>query len=235
MLSSARISKIEKLLNALEIESKDYRLFDEALTHPSYNTEHNVEDGYDYERLEFLGDSVLRVIAALYLYEKYPYYDEGRLTKIRSCIVSDKFLAVIASKLEYYKYINLGIGEERDKGRTKESILACTFEAVLGAIYLSVGHDIAKSLMYRLFDNENIEETVHYYNSKEVLQEYTQGINKDLPEYRIINETGPAHNKLFEVGVFYHNEELGRGKGKTKKEAEQHAARNAIEFLDIDI
>lgn len=233
MLSSDRKEKIKVLLHKLNIEIKDIKIFDEALTHPSYNMEGHINKGYDYERLEFLGDSVLRVLAAEYLYEKYPTYDEGKLTKIRSCIVSDRFLAKIAEQMEYYKYIELGQGEEKDKGRQKESILACTFEAVLGAIYLSVGFHKAKDFIYEMYNRENIEETMHYYNAKEVLQEYTQGRNKDLPEYKVVAETGPAHNKTFEVVVFYHSEKLGCGKGKTKKEAEQEAARNAIEILKI--
>ena len=234
MLSSARIEKIKNLIQSLNLETTDFRLFDEALTHPSYNMEIHRDKGYDYERLEFLGDSVLRVNAAQYLYEKYPDYDEGKLTKIRSCIVSDKFLSKIAANLEYYKYIELGLGEEKDKGRNKESILACTFEAVLGAIYLSCGFTKAKEFIYKIYDKENIEKTIHYYNAKEILQEYTQCRNKDLPEYKVIAETGPDHNKTFEVVVIYHNEKIGRGTGKTKKEAEQGAARDAVEKLNIN-
>lgn len=233
MLSLARIEKIKELLQVLGLQTDNFLLFDEALTHPSYNTESHVNKGYDYERLEFLGDSVLRLFSGQYLFEKHPTYDEGRLTKIRSCIVSDKFLAGVASNLEYYKYIDLGTGEEKDKGRKKESILACTFEAVLGAMYISSGFQKAKDFIYKVYDNANIEETMHYYNSKEILQEYTQGINKDLPDYKVTNETGPSHNKTFEVGVFYHNQLLGKGIGKTKKEAEQDAAKNAIEKLHI--
>ncbi len=233
MLSSARILQIKEFVNSLNITTSDFILFDEALTHPSFNTEGHNNKGYDYERLEFLGDSVLRLFSGQYLYEKYSDYDEGRLTKIRSCIVSDKFLAIVAEKLEYYKYIDMGIGEEKDKGRKKESILACTFEAVLGAIYLSEGFQKAKDFIYKIYSDFDIEKTMHYYNAKEILQEYTQSINKDLPEYKVINESGPAHDKTFEVGVYYHEEEIGIGKGKTKKEAEQDAARHAIKTLNI--
>ncbi len=233
MLSSARIEQIKKLLEVINIQTDNLVLFDEALTHPSFNNESHINKCYDYERLEFLGDSVLRLFAGQYLYEKYPDYNEGQLTKIRSCIVSDKFLSGIAYKLEYYKYIDMGLGEEKDRGREKESVLACTFEAVLGAIYLSSGFLNAKNFIYQIYDAANIEETMHYYNAKERLQEYTQGINKDLPEYKVIKESGPAHDKIFEVGVYYHGNEIGTGKGKTKKEAEQTAARHALKTLNI--
>lgn len=234
MLSSARKEKVKLFMKSLGVETNDFILFDEALTHPSYNTEPHLDKGYDYERLEFLGDSVLRLFSGQYLFEKYPDYDEGKMTKIRSCIVSDKFLSGIAYKLEYYKYIDLGSGEERDRGRHKESVLACTFEAVLGAIYLSSGFQKAKDFVYKIYSDSNITETMHYYNAKEILQEYTQGLNKDLPEYKVTEESGPAHNKTFEVGVYYHEQEIARGKGKTKKEAEQQAARNAIKKLNIN-
>lgn len=233
MLSSARIEKVKDFMKSIGVQSDDFLLFDEALTHPSYNMESHIDKGYDYERLEFLGDSVLRLFSGQYLFEKYPDYDEGKMTKIRSCIVSDKFLSGVASKLEYYKYIDLGTGEEKDKGRHKESVLACTFEAVLGAIYLSDGFNRAKDFVYQVYSEANITETMHYYNAKEILQEYTQGLNKDLPEYRITAETGPAHNKTFEVGVYYHDNEIARGSGKTKKEAEQQAARIAVKKLHI--
>jgi len=233
MLSSARILLLKEFIKLFDIETDNLRLFDEALTHPSYNIEHN--KGYDYERLEFLGDSVLRVFAAQYLFERYPDYDEGRLTKIRSCIVSDKFLAQEAYKLEYYKYIELGSGEEKDKGRKKESILACAFEAVLGALYLSAGYSAAKDFVYKIYNDADIEDSAILYNAKEMLQEYTQGLNKDLPEYRLEKETGPAHNKTFYVCVFYHGEKIGAGSGKTKKEAEQDAAGNALNKFNLII
>ena len=233
MLSPARIQKIKQFLEKLDIPSNDYRLFDEALTHSSYNIEPERDKGYDYERLEFLGDSVLRLSAGEYLFQKYADYDEGKLTKIRSCIVSDKFLAGIALKLGYSRYIDLGCGEERDNGRKKESIRACVFEAILGAIYLSCGFERAKQFVYDVFDGENIKETMHYYNAKEILQEYTQHFNKDLPEYHVISETGPSHDKTFEVSVSYHGKQLAIGSGKTKKEAEQAAARLAVKILKI--
>lgn len=235
MLYAARKKALIQLFNKLEIKTTDWELFDEALTHPSFNFEQNKEDAPDYERLEFLGDSVLRLVISNYLYDKYPEFEEGKLTKIRSYLVSDEFLSHIVLDLEINKYINIGVHEEKDGGRTKESILACSLEAVFGAIYKSLDYEAAKTCICNIYDNMNINiaEILYSYNSKEILQQYTQAQNKDLPEYKIQKESGQAHNKLYEVSVFYHNEELGKGIAKTKKEAEKLAAFDAIKKLNI--
>lgn len=235
MLSQDREKEIKELLLSLNIDSNNLELFDVALTHPSYNFERNKEGMPDYERLEFLGDSVLRLCASNYLYNKFENYDEGNLTKIRSYIVSDEFLSKEAFRKSIDKYLNIGIHEEKDGGRQKESILACSFEAIIGAIYLSCNFDTAKKFIYKIYDdiNDNFNELLNSYNSKEILQQYTQGLNKDLPEYEIINETGQAHDKTYEVIAKYHGKILGTGKGKTKKEAEKNAAYTAILKLNL--
>lgn len=235
MLSAARKKKIKELLNKLKIETADEFLFDEALTHPSFHYELNRENAPDYERLEFLGDSVLRLVMSDVLYERYSEFDEGCLTKIRSYLVSDNFLSKLALRIELNKYLNMGIHEEKDGGRNKESILACAMEAVFGAVYVSLGYDIAKMCIENLYSyvKLNPDEILYSYNSKEILQQYTQGINKDLPQYRTVNEYGEAHDKTYEVCVFYHGEELGRGKAKTKKEAEKQAAFDSLKKLNL--
>lgn len=234
MLFAAK--EIKNLLLQLRINKIDEVLLEEALTHPSFNFEQNIENAPDYERLEFLGDSVLRLCMSQYLFDKYSLYDEGRLTKIRSYLVSDEYLSKIAVSLNLGTCIKMGIHEEKDGGREKESILACAMEAVFGAVYKNLGFDKVKDIIYNLYSlsDENIDDILLAYNSKEILQQYTQGLNKDLPEYRIINEHGPAHKKVYEIAVFYHNEEVGRGKAKTKKEAEKLAAMDAIKKLKID-
>lgn len=232
---SFAVKNIKTLLNKLKIKKIDEALLDEALTHPSYNFERNIDNMPDYERLEFLGDSVLRLSLSDYLFDKYPDYNEGKLTKIRSFLVSDACLAQIAASLSLGSYINIGVHEEKDRGREKESILACTMEAVFGAIYKNSGFQKAKEVIYNLYSSFNfdIDNILMLYNPKEILQQYTQGLNKDLPEYKVINESGPAHKKIYEIAVFYANKEIGRGAAGTKKEAEKSAAIAAIKNLNI--
>ena len=235
MLSVARKKQIKKFIKILDINMTDEELLDIALTHPSFNFEKNRENEPDYERLEFLGDSVLRLIISEYLFDKYKNYSEGKLTKIRSYLVSDELLAKIAKNLNIDKYLNIGIHEEKDGGRDKESINACAMEAVLGAIYKNSGFESVKVFLYKIYNNMNIDcdEILYFYNSKEILQQYTQSKNKDLPVYKLVSESGQAHNKVYEVAVFYQGENLGTGIAKTKKEAEKIAAVNAIKKLEI--
>ena len=236
MLSAARKKQIEELLAALNIELDDFELMEEALTHPSYNFEQNLLCEKDYERLEFLGDSVLRICVSDFLFEKYPDYDEGKLSKIRAFVVSDKFLCEIALKIGIRDYINIGEHEEKDGGRNKESILACALEAVFGAVYKCRGFSYAKEFICNIYSslNTDIDYIMYQYNTKELLQQYTQGVNKDLPEYVVVNETGLAHDKTFEVAVKYHGRECGRGIAKTKKEAERFAAMEALKNLKAE-
>ncbi len=235
MLSQVKQKEILELLKKLGIENADLNLVNEALTHPSYNYEQSKENAPDYERLEFLGDSVLRLAVSNYLFDKFNDYDEGKLTKIRSWLVSDLFLSKIAENLELNKYINIGQHEEKDGGRNKQSILACSMEAILGSIYKSCGFESAKNCIYKIYNQIelDISSILYLYNSKELLQQYTQSKNKDLPEYKIIKETGEAHNKNYEIGVYYNGTELGTGIGKTKKEAEKQAALMALKNLNI--
>lgn len=234
MLSAARKKQIKNLSDALGIDIKNLELMDEALTHPSYNFERNRTSEPDYERLEFLGDSVLRVCVSDFLFEKYSDYDEGKLSKIRGFVVSDKFLSEIALKLGIKEYINIGEHEEKDGGRDKESILACVLEAVFGAIYKIKGFKYVKEFIFSIYSslNTDIDYIMYQYNAKELLQQYTQGLNKDLPEYILVNETGKAHDKTFEVIVKYHGKECGTGKAKTKKGAERLAAMEALKFME---
>ena len=235
MLSAVRKKELKKLLKVLDVQTNDIELFDIALTHPSFNFETNNQSGKDYERLEFLGDSVVRLVSSNYLYEKYPDFDEGNLTKIRSYIVSDEFFAQVALGFEVNKYLNIGIHEEKTGGRTKESILACAMEAIYGAIYKTNGFECAEKFICNIYDNSdiNINNILHLYNSKEMLQQYTQSINKDLPEYKIVEECGKDHNKTYTVSVIYRGEELGEGSAKTKKEAEKQAALQALKKLKL--
>ncbi len=233
MLSADRKKELKELYKKLKIKKQNDELMEEALTHPSFNSERNISDAPDYERLEFLGDSVLRIAVSDFLFDKYPDYPEGKLSKIRACLVSDKFLHTLGIKIDMPKYINIGIHEEKCGGRNKESIIACSMEAVIGAVYKSSGFDCAKDYVINLYKDVNIEKEMCNFNAKEILQEYTQAKNKDLPEYQILTEAGKEHNKTYEAGVYYNNEQLGTGIGKTKKEAEKEAALNALIKLGI--
>lgn len=235
MLSVDRIEKLKNYIELLKIEKTDLELFDIALTHPSFNFEKNIENAPDYERLEFLGDSVLRLVISEVLFDKYQDYDEGKLTKIRSYLVSDEFLSKLAEKINLGDFINLGIHEEKDGGRKKESILACSLEAVFGAIFKSSGFSYAKQFISDLYDKipVDISMILYIYNSKELLQQYTQSKTKSLPEYKLVNEYGQAHDKTYEVCVVYQEEIIGSGQAKTKKEAEKIAAFNALKKLNI--
>ena len=169
------------------------------------------------------------------LFDKYSDYDEGKLTKIRSYLVSDEFLAQLAQKINLGCVLKIGHHEEKDGGRKKESILACAMEAVFGAVFKSCGFESAKTFISQIYSmiKVDVSMVLYMYNSKELLQQYTQGKTKNLPEYELTKEFGKAHNKTYEVCVKYQGDVLGVGTAKTKKEAEKIAAFNALKKLKI--
>lgn len=209
------------------------KLLKTALTHPSYTKENNLNDLENYERLEFFGDAVLKLYTSKMLYDMYPEYPEGKLSKIRSILVSDYILSKIAFEIGLDKLIILGPAEEKQGGRKRESNLACSLEAVLGAYYISNrGKCISEFLNKYLKPYTNdIDKHFEKYNAKDILQQYTQGIDKTLPEYKTLEIKGPAHAPIFEIEVLWHDEVLASAKGKTKKEAQQNAAYEACKKL----
>ena len=217
----------------IEISNEDN--FKCALTHSSYTKENNLPETQCYERLEFLGDAVLKLTISDVLYRSYPDSREGELSKIRSIVVSDNTLAEIAKKNGLQALIIMSRHEEKQGCRNLNSICACVFEAVLGAYYLDgkfkeIEKYIEKTFMPYIKDVEN---NFIKYNAKAILQEYTQDKNKQIPEYQVINESGPAHKRVFEVQVIYDNEILATEKGYSKKEAEQKCAYSACERLGL--
>jgi len=219
---------------------KNRSLLEEALTHSSYSNElsqRHIERRCN-ERLEFLGDSVLSIIVSEYLFEKYSGEAEGKLTNRRRELVCEKALAHYADKLELGAYLMLGRGEDRNGGRKNKSILADAFEALLAAIYLDAGakgkSEVSKFLLPYIKNEMSAAaisgESIDY---KTLLQQFTQQTDGELPEYVEISETGPAHMKNFEVEVRLNNNVIGRGKGKTKKEAEQNAGEEACRLFEI--
>lgn len=226
---------VKKLEEIFQIKVKNKSNFQKALTHSSYTRENEITSLESYERLEFLGDAVLKLCISDILYKKFPDYSEGDLTKIRSIIVSDNTLAKIADNIGLGSLIILGKQEEKTGGRNRKSIMACAFESILGAYYLDNKCKEISSFLEKIFNPfiKDVDEHFEKFNAKAVLQEYTQSLNKMTPEYKIIEEKGPEHDKIFLMEVVYMDEVLASGSGKTKKEAEQECAYNACKQLEI--
>ena len=208
-------------------EFSDTQLLRQALTHSSYANEKHMKKLSDNERLEFLGDAVLEIVSSDFLYHNYSNVPEGELTKLRASIVCEPTLAICTQQMNLGKYLYLGKGEDMTGGRTRKSILSDALEAVIGAIYLDGGFTNAKEfvLKYILTD---IEHKKLFYDSKTILQELVQGNFTENLSYHLIKEEGPDHNKIFFVEVYIGNVCYGKGKGRTKKAAEQDAAYHAI-------
>ena len=206
-----------------------------ALTHPSYTKENNLSDLENYERLEFFGDSVLKLFTSKILYTKYPTSPEGELSKIRSILVSDAILAKVAVQIGLDKLIILGPSEEKQGGRKRESNIACSLEAILGAYYLSGKFDEIEKFIndYVIVFAEDIDKHFEKYNAKDILQQYTQAQDKTRPEYKTVAVSGPAHKPEFEIEVIWDGKLIAKAKGKSKKEAEQNGAYEACKKLGI--
>lgn len=235
MIDEKRKKEIDEFLEKINLTADDYSFLDMALTHSSYPFENKLPNDEDNERLEFLGDAVLKLMSGKCLYERFPGYSEGELTKICAVLVSDKTLSRIAEKINLGKYIKLGYHEEKTGGRNRLSTLAGAFEAVLGAFYLDGKFHCLYDFWVRLFEDEitKIDNSASKYNFKAILQEYAQAKSFEIPKYIVVKEDGPAHNKLFTVKVSVNGKESGCGEGKTKKDAHQKAAEIAVTNLEI--
>ena len=213
---------------------RDRGLLEHALTHKSRAAE-DVSGGVaDNESLEFLGDAVLGLIVADALFRQYPNYNEGQKSKIKASIVSTQALARQAEEIRLGDHLILGRGEEKTGGRFKQALLADAYEALIAAIYLDGGLDAAETFLRRELKNAIDAGAVRNFvgqDFKSALQERVQALGRPLPEYRIAGETGPDHRKIFEIEVVVGGEVLGAASGKAKKEAEQEAARLALERL----
>ena len=231
-----KTDKFESLENKLGYTFKDTELLIQSFCHSSYVNEQIDSTLKDNERLEFLGDAVLDLAISHILMLRFKDATEGDLSKFRAMMVDEAGLYEVALRLGLGEYLLLGKGEEQSRGREKPSILADTTEALIGAIYLDSGFDIAMEIIKRLFssllERVGTEELVHDFKS--LLQEYSQQSCKTLPRYRLIKETGPAHDRSFQVALSLKGEVLAQGEGRSKKEAEQNAAREAFLKLTID-
>lgn len=226
---------MKKLQANLNYKFNNEKLLINAITHSSYANE--VRDGTtSNERLEFLGDSVLSIIVAEYLFDKFKNFPEGELTKLRASLVCEKSLCGFSRQLEIGEFLRLGKGEAKGGGRERDSILADAFEAVLAAMYLDGGFEIAKKHVLRFITEElkHINDEV-FKDYKTALQEIIQRNPEEYVSYVLISEKGPDHDKIFEVEVKLNSNTIGKGLGKSKKQAEQAAAKEALLLMGAQI
>jgi len=213
------------------VRFKNVGLLQQAFTHRSYLNEHREEGLEHNERLEFLGDAVLELIVTRYLYEKFPTHPEGDLTAYRAALVNAVTLSEVASEIGMNDYLLLSRGEAKDTGRARSILLANAIEALIGAMYLDQGYDAAETFVekYLFPKTEEIMRNKLWRDPKSTLQEKVQEAEGETPYYSVVRETGPDHDKQFIVGVYVKDMLLAQGSGKSKQEAEQDAARNALE------
>ena len=221
-------NQITDLLKKLHIRYKDLAIYEQALTHPSYNGEANTKH-QDYEKLEFMGDAVLGYVTADLVYKNRPEMSEGDLTKLRSVLVSTKPLAAYARKINLDQYVRIGHSITASQVKESDKILENVFESLIGAIYLDAGlgsaYRFIKSILLkdiRSYDADNLTD----YKTK--LQEEIQAEHRDAVQYVTVSQSGPAHDRTFKVQVLYNEIVLGVGTGKSKKKAEEMAAKDAL-------
>ena len=223
---------MEELERKLGYTFKDRTLLETALNHSSYANENRVAGLESNERLEFLGDSVLGQIVATYLFRIYPKMPEGQMTRLRAELVCEQSLHAVAQKLDLGRYIKLGRGEEHTGGRQRESILADAVEAVIAAMYLDGGIEVSKHFIDEYILSGFEEEKVHTATDyKTALQEQVQRKAGQTLAYELVSESGPDHRKTFTMRVALNGRPIGEGSGRTKKEAEQNAAKAGLEAL----
>jgi ribonuclease-3 len=220
-----------KLEERLGVAFLDRELLLTAITHRSYLNEHREATQQHNERFEFLGDAVLELVVTDFLFHKYPAMPEGELTAIRAALVNTISIADASTKLNINDFLLLSKGEERDTGRARQYILANTFEAIVGALYLDQGYEAAKEFIAaQLFDRtELIVEKKLWQDAKSRFQELSQEHVGVTPSYITLGQTGPDHDRVFTVGAFLGNDAIAEGQGRSKQEAEQEAAEKALE------
>ena len=222
---------IKDLEAAIGYRFQNITLLQNALTHSSYANERWHNSLMSNERLEFLGDSVLGMLVAEYLYKNFPDRPEGELTRMRADMVCEQALAVVANTIGLGEHLSLGHGEELGGGRSRDSILADAVESVIAASYLDGGMAAAKQFVDRFILSDVPVNKLHNQDYKTCLQELVQQKKNQTLTYELLGESGPDHNKQFEVAVLLNGEKIGTGVGSSKKRAEQEAARVAIDYL----
>ena len=222
---------LTKFEQKIGLTFKDQTLLTQAFLHRSYLNENREVKLEHNERLEFLGDAVLELVVTDFLYKKYPTKAEGELTVYRAALVNAVTLSDVAAKIGMNDFLLLSKGELKDLGRARQYILANTFEAVVGAIYLDAGYDAARDFIANnLFDRtDEVVEKKLWQDNKSHFQEKAQETESQTPAYQVLNEVGPDHNKKFTVGVFLGEELIAKGVGHSKQDAEQAAALAGLE------
>lgn len=221
---------VEALAKKIGVTFKEISLLQQAVTHRSYLNENRTYELNHNERLEFLGDAVLELIVTEYLYAKFSN-PEGELTSWRSALVNGEMLAKVAQEIGVEKYLMMSRGETKDAGRARQYLLANALEAIIGAIFLDQGYEVAKEFVLKnvVVNLTEILEKKLYLDPKSYFQERAQETNKLTPSYRVIREWGPDHDKHFIVGVFLGSELIAEGEGNSKQEAQREAARIGLE------
>ncbi|MDH4222896.1 MAG: ribonuclease III [candidate division Zixibacteria bacterium] len=234
LLFGLKVQPLRDLEARLGYRFTNSALLVEALTHRSSLKETGKERNSSYERLEFLGDAVLGLVVSRYLFKNFPNKDEGELTKIKATLVSEANLSRKAKLISLGRFLYLSSDEEKSGGKSRHSILSDSYEAILGAIFLDGGIiEAEKFIQSHLLKNiKETSEDKSLHNYKGELLEFLQAKAEGIPKYDILEEEGPDHQKIFTVGVFSRNRKLGTGSGASKKEAEQNAAKMALEGLD---
>jgi ribonuclease-3 len=224
-------NNLESFEESIGVSFEDGALLRQAFTHRSYLNEHREEAAGHNERLEFLGDAVLELISTHFLYEKFPEQDEGELTAYRAALVNAVTCAEVANELNMNDFLLLSRGEAKDQGRARQVLLANAFEALVGALYLDQGYDAARVFIEKhLFPKiDEIVKKKLWRDAKSAFQEKAQDAEGATPKYSVIRESGPDHDKQFIVGVYIKEALVAQGNGKSKQEAEQEAARAALE------
>lgn len=229
-------NKYTNLEAKLKIKFKDRTLLENVFIHRSYLNEHKKSSFKSNERLEFLGDSVLSLITSVYLFKHYPKLMEGDYTEIKSAIVKMESLAEASKKLELNKYLLLSKGEEKGAGRTNNNILADCYEALIAGIFLDKNFEVAYKFVVDFLFKDKLDYLLKnnlYLSSKSKLQEVIQRKYKKTPIYKVLDEKGPEHKRIFRIGVYFNNKMLGIGIAPSKKEAEEEAAKKAFENIDL--
>jgi len=240
-MSLQRENELALLENTIKYSFNDKQLLVRALTHSSYSNESGLKNHHIYcnERLEFLGDSVLSLITSNYLYGKFSDCPEGELTRMRAEVVCERALSGYAEKISLGSFLLLGIGEEKNNGRQRKSILADAFEALLAAIYLDAGINGMETvkeflLPFIIKEIDSIGKSTGFNGDpKSLLQQFVQQAEGDFLEYAVVDQSGPDHMKVFKVEARLNSNVIGRGQGRSKREAEQNAAKEALALFSV--
>jgi len=223
---------LKELFEGLGLKVEESNLLQQALTHPSYANEEG-RPREDYERLEFMGDAVIQMVVTEHLFARFPQKSEGELAKMRAAVVCQDSLASAARRIKLGDYLMLGKGEMQSGGKERLSVLSDAFEAVAAAVYLEMGWEAARSFVLEALAGElqDLGRLERAIDPKSALQEHLQAVSKEAPVYRLIEASGPDHDKVFVSEVLHQGKVLGRGSGRSKKASEQEAARKALLLL----